>query len=269
MICRSGCLTFAINQSAHVFRVFKCRTVTITHRCYSDIAGPVVPQSGSSNSKNISALSIALSVSKRAMATREQTFDYFLVLDFEATCLKDSKIYPQEIIEFPILKVNSRTLQVESQFHQYVHPEVYPELSPFCTELTGIIQEQVDGQPDLKTTLTMVDKWMTDENLLKPEVRSIFVTCGDWDLQTMLPSQCKYFKIEAPLYFNKWINIKKPFCEVTGTYPKGMMPMLQTLGLKHVGRHHSGIDDCRNIANIVRGLGERGHIFKATGQLES
>jgi len=203
------------------------------------------------------------------MATREQHFDYFLVLDFEATCIKDGKIYPQEIIEFPILKVNSRTLQVQSQFHQYVHPDVHSELTPFCTELTGIIQEQVDGQPDIQTTLKMVDKWMRDENLLNPEVRSIFVTCGDWDLQTMLPSQCKYFNIEAPPYFNSWINIKKPFCDVTKTYPKGMMPMLDILGLKHVGRHHSGIDDCRNIANILKGLGGRGHIFRATGQLRN
>ncbi len=36
----------------------------------------------------------------------EQDFDYFLVLDFEATCIKDMRINPQEIIEFPCLKVH-------------------------------------------------------------------------------------------------------------------------------------------------------------------
>ena len=33
----------------------------------------------------------------------------------------------------------------------------------------------------------------------------------------------------------------QPFCDVTGTYPKGLSPMLRMLELAHVGRHHSGI----------------------------
>lgn len=31
----------------------------------------------------------------------------------------------------------------------------------------------------------LFDKWMQEQGLLNPEVRSAFVTCGDWDLQTM------------------------------------------------------------------------------------
>lgn len=37
----------------------------------------------------------------------------------------------------------------------------------------------------------------------------IFITCGDWDLRIMLPSQCNQFKIDYPPYFRKWINLKK------------------------------------------------------------
>ncbi|XP_058573659.1 ERI1 exoribonuclease 3 isoform X6 [Neofelis nebulosa] len=114
-----------------------------------------------------------------------QRYHYFLVLDFEATCDKP-QIHPQEIIEFPILKLNGRTMEIESTFHMYVQPVVHPQLTPFCTELTGIIQAMVDGQPSLQQVLERVDEWMAKEGLLDPNVKSIFVTCGDWDLKVML-----------------------------------------------------------------------------------
>jgi hypothetical protein len=42
-------------------------------------------------------------------------------------------------------------------------------------------------------------------------INFIFVTCGDWDLRTMLPGQCKSFNLNRADYFNKWINIKKVY----------------------------------------------------------
>ena len=72
--------------------------------------------------------------------TKPQKFQYLLALDFEATCLKDRPIDPQEIIEIPCLKISSRTFQVESIFHSYVRPVHHPKLSNFCVELTGINQ---------------------------------------------------------------------------------------------------------------------------------
>ena len=41
----------------------------------------------------------------------------------------------QEILEFPVLKVNGRTFETEAIFHQYVQPRVHQQLSPFCTEV--------------------------------------------------------------------------------------------------------------------------------------
>ncbi|KAF4797105.1 hypothetical protein TURU_076215 [Turdus rufiventris] len=137
-----------------------------------------------------------------------QRYHYFLVLDFEATCDKP-QIHPQEIIEFPILKLNGRTMEIESTFHMYVQPVVHPQLTPFCTELTGIIQGMVDGQPSLQQVLERVDEWMAKEGLLDPSVKSIFVTCGDWDLKVMLPGQCQYLGLPVADYFKQWINLKK------------------------------------------------------------
>ena len=64
-----------------------------------------------------------------------QTFDYFLVLDFEAN--GDHKIIkPMEIIEFPVLKVSGKTFETEAVFHHYVEPAVN-KLCEYCTNVTG------------------------------------------------------------------------------------------------------------------------------------
>ncbi|KAH9504146.1 ERI1 exoribonuclease 3 [Bulinus truncatus] len=191
----------------------------------------------------------------------KQKYDFFLVLDFEATCDKTAQPSPQEIIEFPVLKVNANTMKIEAVFHKYVRPQFHPQLTTFCTELTGIIQSMVDNQPLFPEVLQSFHQWMESENLLNPDIKSIFVTCGDWDLKTMLPKQCAYLDVDVKPYFSQWINIKKSFAEVTSIYPKGLMVMLNNLNLKHTGRHHSGIDDCHNIANILIALLQKGHTF--------
>eukprot|EP00062_Callorhinchus_milii_P014540 gi/632963826/ref/XP_007898099.1/ PREDICTED: ERI1 exoribonuclease 3 [Callorhinchus milii] len=194
-----------------------------------------------------------------------QLYHNFLVLDFEATCDKEL-IKPQEIIEFPVVRLHGRTLEIQSVFHTYVQPEAHPQLTPFCTELTGIVQSMVDGQPTLQRALQMVDEWMKNEGLLDPNVNSIFVTCGDWDLRKMLPGQCQYLKLPVPDYFKKWINLKKAYGTAMETYPKSGLPcMVEGLALSHIGRLHSGIDDCKNIANIMKELARKGFIFKETG----
>ncbi|RUS75327.1 hypothetical protein EGW08_016916 [Elysia chlorotica] len=198
-----------------------------------------------------------------------QNFDFFLVLDFEATCDNETRLSPQEIIEFPVLKVNARTHSVDSTFHQYVRPLFHPQLTPFCTELTGIVQEMVDNQKCFPEVFKDFHQWMEAENLLSPEVKSIFVTCGDWDLKSMLPRQCETSHLSVPSYFKRWVNIKKSYADVTRTFPKGMMHMLTGLNLTHVGRHHSGIDDCRNIASIVVELMKHGYFFKENGRLNN
>ncbi|KAM8930241.1 ERI1 exoribonuclease 3 [Pelodytes ibericus] len=195
-----------------------------------------------------------------------QRYNYFLVLDFEATCDKP-QIHPQEIIEFPILKLNGRTMEIESTFHTYVQPVVHPQLTQFCKELTGINQEMVDGQPMLSQVMERVNEWMAKEGLLDPSVKSIFVTCGDWDLKLMLPGQCEYLGLQVPDYYKQWINLKKAYSFAIGTWPKnGLLDMNKGLSLQHIGRPHSGIDDCRNIANIMKTLANRGFIFKQTSR---
>ena len=188
----------------------------------------------------------------------EERIDYFLVLDFEGVNNKfHGGLDIMELIEFPVLKVNARTFETESVFHSYIQPTIHTELNPVCTEITGISQAMVDGQPTLPEVLKHLDTWMRSEKLLEKGVTTCFVTCGDWDLKVGLPLQCKYQKLDYPDYLRKWLNIKDVFEVLTGSKGRSMKTMLKDLGLELEGRHHSGIDDSKNIAKILKTLAEK------------
>ncbi|XP_067138950.1 ERI1 exoribonuclease 3-like isoform X1 [Centruroides vittatus] len=203
--------------------------------------------------------------SKNKISKRpQQIFDYFLVTDFEATCNeKRNVLKPQEIIEFPVLKVDGKNFEIQSVFHEYVQPVVHKELHPFCIELTGIIQDMVDGQPHFDEILKKFQGWMESENLLNPEIKFAFVTYSDFDFNKMLPSQCKFLGIDVPSYMTEWIDIQKCFADETTQWPNlGLKGVLDYLNITPVGRLHSGIDDCRNTIAIMKALADRGYVFK-------
>ncbi|GBO42670.1 ERI1 exoribonuclease 3, partial [Araneus ventricosus] len=88
-----------------------------------------------------------------------------------------------EVIEFPVLKVNSASFETESVFHSYVRPVINPELTKFCTQLTGITQEMVDDQDIFEDVFEKFQVWMQEEKLLERNTKIAFVTVGDWDLK--------------------------------------------------------------------------------------
>ncbi len=198
----------------------------------------------------------------KTMAVRPQKFDYLLPLDFEATCERDTVIQPQESIEFPCLKINTITFEIESEFHRYVRPVHNPTITGFCTELTGIIQGMVENEKDFPETLDLFKDWMRSEGLR--EGNFAFVTCGDWDLKTCFPNQCKLSGVEVPSWSQEWINLKKAYHHTMGSYPRHVIQLLEGLDLKFVGRQHSGIADTRNIAAAVKALASKGHIYDIT-----
>lgn len=56
--------------------------------------------------------------------------------------------------------------------------------------------------------------------------------------------------------FNDFTTIKK--CKPT---VRGMTDMLELLELELEGRHHSGIDDCKNLTRVVQKLMQEGYKF--------
>lgn len=200
-------------------------------------------------------------------------FDRVVVLDFEATCIQGGAPQPQEVIELPSVLVSLKDLRVVDHFGTFVRPVHHPQLSEFCTELTGIRQEDVDPAPTFPEALAQHRAWLASHDLPPDGESWAFVTCGDWDLATMLPVQCAAAGIAIPSLpraYRRWINIKKPFVEhVRGAKSHGMPSMLRALNLELEGRHHRGIDDCHNIARIALALAAKGAKFEITGRLSS
>ena len=197
---------------------------------------------------------------------------YFVVLDFEATCDEENAPSPQEIIEFPSVLVDAESLQIVDEFREYVKPLHHPQLRAFCTELTGIEQHQVENAGSFPEVFKRHQEWLLSHNLSLSEsldeITWAFVSCGDWDLGTMLPVQegaCNT-KLNTPTCYTRWINIKVPYGDIMGEKAYGMVGMLKGLNLTLDGRHHSGLDDSRNIAKILIALYKKQAIDKITGK---
>jgi len=193
----------------------------------------------------------------------KQNYKFIAILDFEATCEEQTIIYNQEIIEFPCIIINSESGEEVARFQKYVKPIYNPNLTDFCTKLTGIAQSTVDEADLFLDVWRDFQKFMTEGGYTR--FNTIFVTCGHWDLKTMFPKQARLSGISIPGYFKKWINIKQLVTDTFQCKCKGMMGMLSTFKIQHIGRHHSGIDDVRNITNCVRFMLKKGVLFKENG----
>ncbi|NXS26725.1 ERI2 exoribonuclease, partial [Pomatostomus ruficeps] len=215
-----------------------------------------------------------------ARAAAGQRFTFLIVLDFEATCWQDSGRHASEIIEFPAVLLNTSTGAIESEFHMYVQPQEHPILSEFCTELTGITQNQVDDGVPLNICLSQFLKWIqkiqkekkiifsTDSHSTSEAKACAFVTWTDWDLGVCLHYECKRKQLRKPDILNSWIDLKATYRAFYNRKPKGLNGALQDLGIAFEGREHSGLDDSRNTARLAWRLICDGCVLKVTKSLD-
>ena len=188
---------------------------------------------------------------------------YYAVIDFECTCWHrdDPDRKPHEIIEFPVVFLNSKTLEIDYEFHAYVRPTENPILSPFCVELTGITQSVVDDADTLDEVLDNFHEFLSTNCI------SCFTPCtdGPWDFTKFLAPESKRKGISLPTWTHRWLNVRKKFQYVFHLDRwVGVEEALGILGLCFEGRQHSGIDDARNIARIVKAI----HTKRGKGKLK-
>jgi inhibitor of KinA sporulation pathway (predicted exonuclease) len=63
--------------------------------------------------------------------------------------------------------VDTSTLRLlPASFQRYVRPDQHPRLSAFCTELTSITQDMVDGGVPLRVALADLEAWLREQGLL-------------------------------------------------------------------------------------------------------
>uniref|UniRef100_A0A8C5XKP0 SAP domain-containing protein n=1 Tax=Microcebus murinus TaxID=30608 RepID=A0A8C5XKP0_MICMU len=117
-------------------------------------------------------------------------YDYIYIIDFEATCEEGNTPpdFIHDIIEFPIVLLNTHTLEIGDTFQQYVRPEINTQLSDFCMNLTGITQDQVDRADTFPQVLKKVIYWMKLKEL-GTKYKYCILTDGSWDMSKFLNFQ--------------------------------------------------------------------------------
>ena len=83
-------------------------------------------------------------------------------------------------------------------------------------------------------------------------VTSIIVTCGNWDIETILPEQCQISGLSVPKIMKRWLNIKDLSRKLNHKKLSSFKKLMEHYGLEIEGRHHSGIDDSHNIRRILK-----------------
>ena len=195
------------------------------------------------------------------------------VLDFECTCQENTWSYLHEVIEFPVVLVDTSTKQIVDSFHRYVRPTENATLTAFCKGLTGIDQELVDDAEPIDTVLHELDEWLRSKDLVTGGgathdfTRFAFATDG-WDLDHFLDVECRRKGLYKPgAYLDRWVDLEKIFKEKRASIdakngrkkPRSsrranLLAMLRHHKLQFEGRLHCGADDARNLARVALAL---------------
>jgi 3'-5' exoribonuclease 1 len=171
----------------------------------------------------------------------------YVIVDLEATCWeKGSSPARMEIIEIGAVIIENNDTEPAKEFCRFVRPVVEPTLSAFCTQLTSIRQQDVEGADDFTVVFPAFVEWIGSEP---------FTLCswGAYDFN-QFRTDCQRHHIPLPSTFERHINLKKAFAEWKKVKPCGMKAALYILKIPLEGTHHRAIDDVRNIAKIAREL---------------
>lgn len=199
-----------------------------------------------------------------ASRMKPQPYQFLLVVDFECTCEDKQPNYPHEIIEFPCVGFNTATLEIAGEFHSFVRPVRRLQLTPFCVELTGVTQEDVDAAPVLRDVVASFEAWVL--KTFPAGAKIVLATDGPYDLRTFFHRGAVLRdKNYASTFFYRYVDIRTTFNKYLRIHRQMKLEkMLHHVGLKFEGRPHCGQDDTRNIARLAIELMHRGCIFNFT-----
>lgn len=179
-----------------------------------------------------------------------QKIDQIIVLDLESTCWEGNPPPGQEreIIEIGVCLLDVKTGQRHKKCSYLVRPE-RSTVSPFCTQLTTLTQEQVDQGILFSEAIEHLRREYA------PAERT-WASYGDYD-RVMLQQQCMDRRVHYP--FNRThINVKNLLAVgMNLPHEVGLDRALEMLNLPLEGTHHRGDDDAWNIAAILNLLLKR------------
>ena len=172
----------------------------------------------------------------------------YVIVDLEATC-EDRNIvaeFPNEIIEIGAVMIDENGKEIDT-FEMFAKPTLNPKLTEFCKELTTIKQSDVDNAEDLADVLIKFYEWSEGCTL---------ISWGGYDMRQITRDVIRQdisSIIDTKEMSDRHINFKRWYSKRKGLKKEiGMSAALRVEKLYLNGTHHRGIDDAKNITNIVR-----------------
>ena len=167
----------------------------------------------------------------------------YLVVDLEGTCCDDDSVPPdeRETIEIGAVIVDGESLEAEQTWSSLVKPVRCPVLTEFCTNLTGIGQQDVDTACEFPDAFGGFCNWVVGHG------DSLFCSWGRYD-KDQFRRDCMYHGMEYP--FREHLDLSKLFTRKTGKR-RGHRGAMKVLGVEPEGDHHRGLSDAMNIAKML------------------
>lgn len=175
---------------------------------------------------------------------QNSTSNAVLIIDLENTCLPESERpadYHHQIIEIGAAWVTPMG-EVMAKFSTLVQAE--NPVPPFCTDLLGITQADVDGGLPFAEAMQALARFSS----LYPS--TTWASWGTADLKS-LNADCAHHGLESPLAGWTHRNLKKEWAKARKINRVGMKMALELDKIELEGAHHRALDDALNIAKLM------------------
>ena len=176
---------------------------------------------------------------------------HYIVFDLEATCWQGNTMdREQEIIEIGAYRVNGYGEWID-HFQAFVKPVMNPRLSAYCTDLTGITQEQVNKAKTFGSVFHSFEDWYHNED--GPQ---LLCSWGGKD-RGMIIDECKRHDLDHS-FLPQCLNLKAQYASIFRLSKEvGLLKALEYIEIDFEGSHHRAKDDAFNTTKLFLHLLDR------------
>ncbi len=168
----------------------------------------------------------------------------FIIYDLEATCWEGNQVgRKQEVIEIGAVCTDIFG-NCHSTFNKLVRPDCNSRLSHYCTNLTGITQDDVDSAGGFEKVVGEFMHWIDVE-----QKEYLLCSWGDKDIE-FLQNDCLYHNVETG-WLLPYIDLKSQYHQIRGLQKKrGLKKVLAFEQIEFEGNHHRAFDDATNLFKL-------------------
>lgn len=168
----------------------------------------------------------------------------FIILDLEATCWQGNLMdRNQEIIELAAYRVNGYREWID-HFQSFIKPVQHPRLSTYCTDLTGITQDQVSKAKSFEHIFPLFEDWF--HALDGPQ---LICTWGGKDI-SLIKAECRRCDADDS-FLPGWIDLKSQYAGFHQLSKEvGLLKALEYNDIDFEGSPHRALDDAYNTAKL-------------------